>query len=141
VSPDLAKPIPVPDVDTQPFWDGCREHALKAQRCRSCGKFRWPPQGFCPHCYSWDHEWVTLSGRGTVRSFSVVFHSAVPAFKDDLPYVVAIVTLDGTDREVDLKTNVIDCPWESVTVGLPVEVVYTEVGAATLPQFRPIGKM
>jgi uncharacterized OB-fold protein len=136
--PVPAKPVPVPDLDTQPFWDACGAHELRAQRCTSCGRFRWPPQGFCPSCYSWEHEWALLSGRGTVRSFSVVHHSAVPSFKNDLPYVVAVITLDGTDDRVDLTSNIVDCPWDEVKVGMPLEVVFDDVAAdATLPRFRP----
>jgi uncharacterized protein len=134
---EYAKPVPIPDHDTQPFWDGCREHKLLVQQCAKCGRFRWPPQGFCPSCYSWDHEWVPLSGRGIVKSFSVVHHSAVPSFKEDLPYVVAVIGLDGTDDHVDMTSNVVGCPWEEVKVGMPVEVQFDDVSAeATLPRFR-----
>jgi uncharacterized protein len=135
---ELARPAPIADLDTQPFWDACQQGELQAQRCTSCGRFRWPPQGFCPGCYSWDYEWTRLSGRGTVTAFSVVHHSSVPSFKDDLPYVVALVALDGTDDRVTITSNVVGCPWEAVQVGMPVEVVFNAVSAeATLPQFRP----
>jgi uncharacterized OB-fold protein len=133
----LTKPIPIPDHDTQPFWDGCKEHELRGQRCTSCGRFRWPPQPFCPACYSWENEWVKLSGRGTVKAFSVVHHSAVPSFKDSLPYVTAIIELEGTDGHVEIMSNVIDCPWEEVKVGMPVEVRFVDLSPdATLHQFR-----
>src|SRR5689334_16491877 len=105
----LTKPVPIPDHDTLPFWEGCQQHELRGQRCTSCGRFRWPPQGFCPSCYSWEHEWVPLSGRGTVKAFSVVHHSAVPSFKELLPYVTAIIELDGTNGHVAIMSNVIDC--------------------------------
>jgi uncharacterized protein len=135
---EVAKPVPIPDLDTRPFWDACRQGELRAQRCSACGRFRWPPQGFCPGCYAWEHDWAPLSGRGTVTAFSVVHHSAVPSFKDDLPYVVARITLDGTDDQVAITSNIVGCAWETVEVGMPVEVVFTGLSAeATLPQFRP----
>jgi hypothetical protein len=135
---EIAKPVPVPDHDTQPFWDAAKQHELRAQRCTRCGRFRWPPQPFCPSCYSWDHDWALLAGSGRVVSFSVVHHSAVPAFRDDLPYVVAVVALDGTDDHVQMTSNLVGCPWEEVKVGMPVEVVYNDMTEeATLPQFRP----
>ncbi|HLH22964.1 MAG TPA: Zn-ribbon domain-containing OB-fold protein [Chloroflexota bacterium] len=134
----LGKPAPVPDPDTRPFWDACRERELRAQRCTRCGRFRWPPQGFCPACYAWEHDWVRLSGRGTVTAFSVVHHSTAPAFKDELPYVVALIALDGTGDRVTITSNVVGCPWEAVAVGMPVEVVFTAISTeAMLPQFRP----
>ncbi len=138
---EFPKPAPVADHDTRPFWDACREHEFRAQRCTSCGRFRWPPQGFCPSCYSWEHEWTRLSGLGVVKSFSVVHHSAVPSFKNDLPYVVAVIEMDGTDGHVDITSNVVGIPWEDVKVGMPVEVVFHDMSAeATLPQFRPAAK-
>jgi uncharacterized OB-fold protein len=129
-----AKPAPVPDQDSQPFWDACREHELRGQRCAACGRFRWPPRAYCPACLSAESEWVRLSGRGQVYSFSVVHHAVAPAFKDATPYVVALVTPDGTDGRMQLLSNVIDCPWEQVRVGMAVEVVFDET---MLPSFRP----
>ncbi|MFI5268411.1 MAG: Zn-ribbon domain-containing OB-fold protein, partial [Chloroflexota bacterium] len=51
---DYNKPLPLTDPDTQPYWEGAKAHELRAQKCSSCGKLRWPPQGFCPHCWSWE---------------------------------------------------------------------------------------
>jgi hypothetical protein len=134
-----AKPLPQPDVDTQPYWDGCKRHELRAQRCNHCGQFRWLPQAFCPECYSWDFAWTTLSDTGTVTSFVVVHYAAVAAFQPDLPYVIAHITIDGTNERVRLVSNVIDCPWQEVRVGMPVRVVFDDVTAeVTLAKFRPV---
>ncbi|HLY66226.1 MAG TPA: OB-fold domain-containing protein, partial [Chloroflexota bacterium] len=101
-------------------------------------RFRWPPRTFCPACYSSDYEWRQLSGRGTVYTFSVVHHVVVPSFKDEAPYVVAVVTLDGTGDQVRITSNIIDCPWEQVAVGMPLQVTFEDVTSeATLPKFRP----
>ena len=133
-----SKPTPIPDRDSQPFWDACRARELRAQRCTACGAFRWPPRGFCPVCFSWDHEWALLSGRGTVYSFSVVHHATAPVFKDEAPYVVALVTLDGTGDRVRLLSNVIDFPWDQVRVGMSVEAVFEDLSPeVALPRFRP----
>ncbi|HEY7063888.1 MAG TPA: OB-fold domain-containing protein [Chloroflexota bacterium] len=138
---EAAKPTPLPDLDTRPFWDGCRQGELRSQRCASCGRFRWPPQGFCPGCYAWEHTWERLLGRGSVKSYSVVHHSTSPAFRAELPYVVAFIALDGTDDRVTITSNVVGCPADAVAVGMLVEVVFTEIsGEATLPQFRPVAR-
>ena len=136
MTPDI-KPAPIPDLDTKAFWDACKDHELRAQRCTACGRFRWPPRAFCPACYSWEYEWPRLSGCGTVYSFSVVHHVVAPAFKDDAPYVVALITLEGTADQVQLLSNVVDCPWEQVQVGMPVQVIFDDVTPeVTLPKFR-----
>ena len=153
---DYAKPLPTPDLDTLTFWEACRAHELRAQRCSSCGQFRWPPNALCSHCRSWDFEWARLAGTGSVYSFVVVHYSAVPAFAAEIPYVVAHITMDETDGAVRLISNVIDCPLpsdperggssssfgtsEQVRVGMPVEVVFEDVTPeVSLPKFRPVG--
>ena len=135
---EYAKPLPRPDVDSLPFWEGCKAHELRGQRCRACNAFRWPPQSFCPHCYSWDFDWVKLDGAGTVYTYVVVHYVAVPAFADDVPYVIAQITLDGTDDRVHLLSNVIDCDPQQVKVGMRVQPVFEDVtDEITLPKFRP----
>jgi uncharacterized OB-fold protein len=135
---DYTKPLPVPDVDSQMFWDRCKAHELSAQRCRDCNKFRWPPQAFCPHCYSWNFDWAKLGETGTVASFVIVHYVSIPAFQDDVPYVVAHIALDGTDNQVTMISNVVQCPPQDVRVGMPVRVVFDDVTAdVTLPKFRP----
>lgn len=132
-----SKPLPAVDADGRPFWDYCRQHELRAQRCRGCGRFRWPPRGVCPRCHSWECDWQLLDGRGTVASF-VVVHRAPPAFAADVPYVIAQVDLDGTSGCVRMTSNVVDCPWEEVRVGMKVAVVFEDVTPEfTLFKFRP----
>ena len=136
-----AKPLPAPDADTRPYWEACKAHELRAQRCSSCGTFRWPPRGLCPNCRSWESTWEKLPGTGIVSSYVVVHHVVVPAFADDAPYVLAQVTLDGTDGLVRMTSNVIDCPWEDVRVGMPVTVAFDDVTEEfALPKFRPATK-
>ena len=135
---EYTKPLPVPDAETKPFWDACKAHELRAQRCTQCGKFRWPPIGLCPRCHSWDSEWVALAGTGDVYSFVVMHHVTSPAFAEDAPYVVANITLDGTDGDVRILSNIVDHPYDQVEVGMPVKVVFEDVTpAVTLPKFRP----
>ena len=46
---------------------------------------------------------------------------------------------DGTDDQVRLISNVIDCPWQEVRVGMPVRLVFEDVTPeVTLPKFRPM---
>lgn len=134
---EYKKPLPTPDAETQPYWDGTKAHELRVQRCSQCGKLRWPPRGFCPNCYSWQSEWVPLAQTGSITSY-VVVHHATAAFADDAPYSIARVAIDGADGEVTLEANVLDCPSEDLKVGMPVEVVFLDVtDEVTLPQFRP----
>ena len=123
------------DLEAKPFWAKLREHKLTAQRCNACGKFfSFPPQGSCPNCLSTDYTWTQLSGKGKVYSF-VNYHRAWhPSYEGKTPYNVSLVDLDEGPR---LISNVIDCPVDQVTIGMPVEVVYEDNEEYTLPKFRP----
>jgi len=131
-----AKPLPVPDSESTPFWDGMREGRLMLQRCASTGEHLFPPVTFCPGSLE-RPEWVQVSGKGTVFSWIVVRHP-VPrdVYADDVPYVVALVTLDEGCR---MTGNIFDCPPDEVRAGMPVEIVFNRVtNEITLPAFRPV---
>ncbi|MEA3358978.1 MAG: Zn-ribbon domain-containing OB-fold protein [Thermodesulfobacteriota bacterium] len=129
------KPLPKPNSDTRPFWNGCRDHELRFQRCKECGHVRWPPSIICPRCYSTETEWVVSNGKGRIYSF-VVYHVAFhPAFKDEVPYVTAIVELPEGPH---LLTNIVECDTLEVKCDMPVEVVWEDINEEfSLPKFKP----
>jgi uncharacterized protein len=129
------KPLPIIDADSRLFWNGCREHQLRFQKCEDCGWVRWPASGVCPECFSQNTVWITANGKGRVYTF-VVYHVAFhPGFENDIPYVVAMVELEEGPR---LLTNLVGCHPEEVRCDLAVEVTWEEVTAEfTLPMFRP----
>jgi uncharacterized OB-fold protein len=128
------RPVPVPTALTEPFWAAANEGRLVIQRCTSCRCFHHPPQGICRSCLSTDLEFVPVSGRGTVYSYSVVRDAQIPGFK--VPYVVASVRLEDAP-EVFLLTNLPGVSVEEVRSGLAVEVEFEEIAnGIRIPQFR-----
>ena len=122
---------PVPDVVSQPFWDGVAEGVLRIQRCRACGRHVFYPRAVCPHCTTGELGWVEASGHGVVHSFTVV-HRAPAEYREEVPYVVALVELD---EGVRMLTRLVDVEPAAVGVGLPVEISVR--GDPKLPYFRP----
>lgn len=130
-----SKPLPGVDEDNKPFWDFCKHHELRMQKCSRCEKFFYPPGTICPHCQNLESEWVKLSGKGKVYSFVIVRRASHPAFAKDVPYVVALIETDEGPR---LTSNVIGCPPEDVQIGMPVEVVFSDISEEfSLPKFKP----
>jgi uncharacterized OB-fold protein len=130
-----AKPLPHPSPESRPFWEACRRHELRLQRCRQCRQYWFPPSSLCPECMSTEFEWAPLSGRGEVFSFVVMHRVYHKGFADDVPYAVALIALEEGPR---FLSNLVDCPLDQVRVGLPVEVVFDDVTPEhTLPKFRP----
>ncbi|MPZ93426.1 MAG: hypothetical protein GEU96_00660 [Propionibacteriales bacterium] len=127
--------VPQPTPESQPFWDACARHELVIQRCRSCGRFWFPPSNHCQHCWSEDFAWEPVSGRGELYTFTVYRRAYAPELAEQLPYVVGVVELEQGPR---LITNIVDREPGDVRVGMPVEVVFLDFPAGvTLHAFRP----
>lgn len=126
--------LPVPDVETQPYWDAAAEGRLVVKRCTRCEHPYFYPRAHCPRCWSTDTEWIEASGVGTVYTFTVVRQNDLPPFRDRLPYVVAIVELE---EGVRMTTNVEGCAPEDVRCGMRVRVAFREEEGVSLPVFHP----
>lgn len=87
-------PLPAPGPDAREFWEGCRRHELRIQRCGDCGGVRFPPRPGCPSCASLKFAWIPAAGRGSVHSWTVVHAPTLPAFAHLVPYVVGLIRLD-----------------------------------------------
>lgn len=127
---DAVRPVPEPDGETQPFWDGVRDGRLRIQRCRACGKFVFYPRSVCPHCMAAELDWVNASGRGRVHSYTVV-HRAPPGFEGDAPYAVVLVELEEGPH---LLTRLTDVDVREVRIGMAVELAVA--GDPPLPYFK-----
>jgi len=117
-----------------PFWEGCSRNELLLQQCSACRKFRHPPSAVCPNCLSAEYAWVPASGRGTLYTFAIVRQALANAWEDKVPYTVAVVELEEGPR---FLTELIDVTPDDVTIGMPVEVTFTERDGVMLPLFRP----
>ena len=63
---EYSKPLPIPDIDSQQFWDGCKAGKFLMRHCNACDRDYYYPRPFCPTCWSDDVSWREASGRGTV---------------------------------------------------------------------------
>lgn len=129
------KPLPQINADNKPFWDGCKQHRLRFQKCTNCAHVRWPPSIICPECHSSETKWIVAGGKGKVYSFAVYHHAFHKTFENDIPYVVAIVSLDEGPH---ILSNIIGCSPEDVRCDMPVEVTWDDVTEEfSLPKFKP----
>jgi hypothetical protein len=128
------RPIPAPDSLERSFFEAAARGELLYQRCTACGHVQFYPRAVCTACGA-DPEWAPASGRGVVHTYTVVRQNGMPPFKDELPYVVAMVELP---EGVRMMGNVTGCSPDEVSVGLALEAyaVEFEPGLA-LPFWRP----
>src|SRR5262245_5258411 len=93
----IRKPLPEITPVNQPFWDGAKAGKLMMQKCQNCGTWVFCPRPVCGDCASDKLEWIQVSGKGKVFSFTVireVVGQALRGFAPDIPYVTAWVDLD-----------------------------------------------
>ena len=126
--------LPSPDVETKPFWDGCREGRFLLRHCNACGRDHFYPRPFCPSCWSEDVSWREASGRATLYTYSVVHVNDLPPFPERVPYVAAVVDLEEGPR---VMTNVEGVPFDALEIGMALVVDFKAISDdVTIPVFR-----
>jgi len=132
------KPVPGINPWAEPFWKGAREKKLMVQRCKDCKKHIFYPRIYCPFCFSDKMEWVKVSGKGKIYSYTVVQNNPPSAFMKDLPFVIAIIKLD---EGVQMLTNIVGCDPQQIKCDMPVEVTFEKYNdEITLPKFKPVSR-
>jgi uncharacterized OB-fold protein len=110
---------------------------LWLRHCRACDNTYFYPRDICPECFSRDTDWVQSSGRGTLYAFAIVHRGPIPAFRDRVPYIAALVELEGGAR---IPTNLVDVDPDpaNVKIGMAVQVTFDDLNDdISLPKFRP----
>ncbi len=131
----IERPMPTPDAATGPYWAAAHAGRFVMPRCNDCGKYHFYPHPLCPFCSSAKLEWVEVSGRGKLYSYTVVHRAPSKAFADEVPYVVAVVELDEGPR---LMSNLTGCAPETAQIGMPLKVAFRKLSeSVTLPVFEP----
>ena len=134
-------PLPSPDAVTQFFWDGVARHELWIQRCQSCGHYVHYPKVLCRFCQSDDLAGEQVSGRATLYTWTIAVQPFHPFYVDRIPYVVATVEL-VEQPGLMFMSQIVDCAEEDLRIGLPLEVVFEQLGPGlTLPFFTPAAEV
>lgn len=129
------KHLPRPTPLSQPWWDACRDGKLLIQRCTGCGHTQFYPRTICTACGSAAVDWARASGRATVLSYTVVRQAVSPAYKPEVPYIIALVELE--EGPVMMST-LAGCEPDDAHVGMAVKVRFEEwAETITMPLFQP----
>jgi uncharacterized OB-fold protein len=131
------RPLPQPDEDSAPYWQGCLAGELRMQRCAPCGHLRFPPRPMCPQCQSLKSDWVPVSGHGTIYSWVRCHPPLLPAFADRAPLLVVLVELEEGEG-LRIVGNWMGPEDAEVGIGDAVEVCFEPLSdEVALPQWRP----
>jgi uncharacterized protein len=136
-------PDPIPDKATREFWTQARDGRFVLPWCLTCGRPHYYPRAACPYCADGELEWRPTSGRARLYSWSVVRVNDLPAFRDLVPYVAAVVALDEGVRAMTLLVGQdgsaldADATPLSADQALAVQFVPSVSGEWRLPVFAP----
>ena len=116
-----------PDHDSAGWWEGAAAERLLVRSCEDCSHRWFPPGPVCPSCRSMALGWHEAEGRGVIASYVVVHHPVLAAFREAVPYVVALVELpdcaNANGDPVRVAGVLVDDE-AAAAIGAPVEVVY-----------------
>ena len=130
----LSKPLPPVDAQSRSYWEACNQGRLVLQQCADCGHVQHYHRILCAGCGADRLTDVDASGKGFVRSFTVIRRAVSSAFDADVPYVVALVELAEGPT---MMSNLVESPLENIRIGAPVELTFERRSdAINIPQFR-----
>ncbi|CAN5223762.1 Zn-ribbon domain-containing OB-fold protein [soil metagenome] len=121
---------PVPNPETQPFWDAARSGRLALRYCRDCKRYHHYPRALCPFCISDAVEWRDASGRGEIHAFTIMRRASVP-------YAVAYVELAEGPL---MLTNLVRCDFDALEIGAAVTAVFDTFEGGALPVFTVVAR-
>ena len=131
----MDKPYPISDPVTARFWEACNEGILLYQECSECGQVQSFPRAVCVECGAGASAlaWRESGRAGTLSTYSLVYRGPSKAFKDDQPYLLALVELAEGFR---LMVNLLDCEEADLSVGMAISIDFEKRGpdGQSIPQ-------
>jgi len=79
------------------FAEGLSRGKIMATRCTACGHLEFPPRADCPKCGGTGFEWVDISGKGKLVTYTTI-HAAPTGFGDRTPYTIGVIDLEEGGR-------------------------------------------
>lgn len=133
------KPIPVPQQESDFYWEKAKEEELWLRVCNDCegGNAYFYPRDISPCCFSRNTAWMKASGKATLFTYGIVHRAPHPGFAGDAPFVTAIVELEEGPK---MATNIVmdDPTPEKLQIGMALEATFEHItDTIALPKFKP----
>lgn len=126
-------PAPRPTLRSQPYWEGCRAHRLRYQRCSVCSFRGLGAFTVCAQCHATSPVWEESAEPHPSTAGRWSGGHPDPSFQ--VPYAPAVVRLD---EGFWMLSAIIGCEPAELHDGLRVGVEFHRASEdITLPYFRP----
>ena len=89
-------------------------------KCKRCGNLMIPLKPICSSCGSFDVEEFESTGKGKIRSFTIIY-VAPKSFEDKVPYIVALIQLDEGGSIMGRLVGVSPNKPENIKIGSKVK--------------------
>jgi len=119
-----------PPFTIEQFYKFLNQQKLMAGKCLKCGKIHLPPRPMCDNCFSKDFEWLQISGKGKLLTYTVI-HVAPQQFQALTPYVVGIVELENG---LKIPGMIQETTQEHLKIGMELNL---DFGTCSSPQQWP----
>jgi uncharacterized OB-fold protein len=103
------------------FYKFLMQGKLMAGKCQKCGKMHLPPRPLCDNCYGTQFEWVAISGKGKLLTYTVI-HVAPQQFQNLAPYAIGIVELENGLKIPGMIQSI---PEEKLKIGMALNVDFS----------------
>jgi uncharacterized OB-fold protein len=97
-----------------------KDGRLMGSRCKDCGAFSFPPRADCDACMSGNFEFVELTGKSTLQTFTKIV-AAPTGFEDVVPYTVGVVDLEEGGRALAWFGDTVQ--EDKIKIGMELQVV------------------
>jgi uncharacterized OB-fold protein len=111
---------------------------IMGTRCSTCNRVYVPARSICKDCYGQLDEWVIVSNRGTLLTYTVC-NEQTPIQPMEAPIAYGIIQLDGADTGLVHILGEIDP--EQLRIGMRVQAVFKEEREASIldiKYFKPL---
>lgn len=110
----------VPYTKVSDFARHLKDGRLMGSRCKKCGERSFPPRADCGACMSDDFEFVEVSGKARLHTYTEIA-AAPTGFEDVAPYVVGVADLDEGGRLLAWVGETLAN--EEIRIGMDLQVV------------------
>jgi uncharacterized OB-fold protein len=109
-----------PHTKVAEFARHLKDGRLVGTKCAECGATAFPPRADCAECMSPQFEFVDVSGKGTLHTFTTIV-AAPTGFEHLAPYVLGLVDLDDGGRALAWIGPTVNA--EDIEIGMELQVV------------------
>ena len=123
------------------FFKEIKESAkIKGTKCKNCKIVYVPPRMYCEQCFEKLDEWLDVSDKGTVHTYTIC-NMDLDGSKMDKPVIMAVIKLDGIHGGIIHRLGEVNP--EDVKIGMKVQAIFKnreerEGSILDIKYFKPV---